>query len=94
MKTPEHNRTFNSTRCIRNWLTILKTIKVNNLSTPHGALGTESDEEDIEEKLSLSTPHGALGTPHNINPSSRGKPLSTPHGALGTHLYRRDYAIV
>ena len=58
-----------------------------NLSTPHGALGTNKRMAftccDYYDRL--STPHGALGTKALLDMGLDGVCLlSTPHGALGT----------
>ena len=55
--------TFNSTRCIRNDDLVIAELVVNDdLSTPHGALGTRKWLDFPKQLKKLSTPHGALGT--------------------------------
>ena len=82
----EAEETFNSTRCIRNRL-LKKRAQywINQLSTPHGALGTQEDLFPSGSFCRLSTPHGALGTRESCQPKPSSILLSTPHGALGTH---------
>ena len=54
---------FNSTRYIRNWVWVGWQGLFTILSTPHGTLGTNCAEEELEEAREwLSTPHGTLGT--------------------------------
>ena len=57
------NKTFNSTRQIRNRLRCRGpgTCQIV-LSTPHGRLGTEETFIFLKHRLNLSTPHGRLGT--------------------------------
>ena len=47
-------------------------MKIRVLSTPHGALGTESVEDESVVAGELSTPHGALGT-SSLSPSPQGR---------------------
>ncbi len=54
------------------------------LSTPHGALGTQALKELFDMEGMLSTPHGALGTEKRSTIQKDILLLSTPHGALGT----------
>ena len=53
---------FNSTRYIRNMEMMKELLEDEELSTPHGTLGTP--EEYVQEFIAilLSTPHGTLGT--------------------------------
>ncbi len=61
------------------------TIEVSSeLSTPHGALGTQGQLGRLDCPDALSTPHGALGTLSFEGLDAFDKQLSTPHGALGT----------
>ena len=78
--------TFNSTRCIRNYINRVSVRRQTcRLSTPHGALGTQSASSASIILTVLSTPHGALGTSPQVPASFSDSPLlSTPHGALGT----------
>ena len=76
----------------------VEVVKLLELSTPHGALGTCRTEEIHCKATVLSTPHGALGT-YNLMAdfiSLHKEELSTPHGALGTpkslfHFRDRQY---
>ncbi len=61
--------------------------EIINLSTPHGALGTNYTNNSVVSALCLSTPHGALGTRTvKCGQQFSGTGLSTPHGALGTPI--------
>ena len=55
-------QTFNSTRCIRNPGGTNARLSTQDLSTPHGALGTRQRYGCYQFGFPLSTPHGALGT--------------------------------
>ena len=55
-------QTFNSTRCIRNFIVKFFIMSIEFLSTPHGALGTLICRKLKMYYQQLSTPHGALGT--------------------------------
>ena len=53
---------FNSTRYIRNGFHCRVLPLQQQLSTPHGTLGTDTYRQKRSKSIGLSTPHGTLGT--------------------------------